>query len=190
MSTLEPAPQLTYADYLAFPDDGQRHELLAGVHVVNPAPRMRHQLASTRLSVALDRLVTERGAGVVVAAPIDVRLSDEDGVQPDLAVVLRGSRARVRERGIDGPPDLVVEILSRATRRLDLGPKRDRYERLGVGEYWIVDLDRRCALRFARAGDRFAEPTEHRNALPFAALGGGADVDLRPVWASGDAVDD
>ncbi|MBK8975494.1 MAG: Uma2 family endonuclease [Planctomycetes bacterium] len=190
MSTLEPAPQLTYADYLAFPDDGQRHELLAGVHVVNPAPRTRHQLALVELLAALRELLRSRAAGFVLPAPIDVRLSDEDGVQPDLAVVLRGSHARVRERGIDGPPDLVVEILSRATRRLDLGPKRDRYELLGVGEYWIVDLDRRCALRFARAGDRFAEPTEHRDSLPFAALGDGAAIDLRPVWASGDSVAD
>jgi Uma2 family endonuclease len=188
MSTTDSGRQLTYTDFLAFPDDGQRHELLGGVHVVSAAPLAVHQVALTAILVSLDAQISGTARGIVAPAPLAVRLSDEDGVQPDIVVVLRGSRAQVRRRDVDGPPDLVVEILSPSTRRLDLGLKRDAYERLGVGEYWVVDLDARQVRRFVRTGDRFLDATVHTDRVRLAALPDVA-VELGPVWARVDDLD-
>lgn len=73
---------------------------------------------------------------------MDGVLSDETVVQPDLIVILNENRHIIHER-IEGPPDLVVEVLSPATKDRDLTAKRRLYARHGVREYWIVDGDRR-----------------------------------------------
>ncbi|MBK8977014.1 MAG: Uma2 family endonuclease [Planctomycetes bacterium] len=187
MSELATGDRLTYDDLATFPADGFRHELLAGIHVVTPAPDLAHQRVSGALFLALHALVEARGRGVVLAAPSAVRLSEEDGVQPDLSVVLHGSRARLRPREIEGPPDLVVEILSRSTRRADLTLKRECYERCGVGEYWVIDPGARRAWSFQRDGESFGAPTEHRDHLQSPVLGGGS-VDLGEVWRALDAL--
>jgi Uma2 family endonuclease len=172
---------LSYQDYLEFPDDGYRHELLDGVHVVTPSPLSAHQLASGELFAQLREAIMLPGHGTVVAAPMDVRLSDHDIVQPDLLVVLNGSEARIERRGILGPPDLLVEILSRSTRVADLTLKRDRYEACGLGEYQVIDLFHTRALRFARDGERLLPPTEHRDHLDYPAVPD-CRVELAPLW--------
>jgi Uma2 family endonuclease len=128
----------TYADYLNFPDDGRRHELIDGAHYVTPAPLRRHQQLATRLTVAVGAWLREYPAGEVYAAPSDVILSDVDVVQPDLLFV-SNERREILGKWIHGAPDLVVEILSPGTRRTDETTKRRLYERAGVREYWIVD---------------------------------------------------
>lgn len=76
---------------------------------------------------------------LILDAPIDVILSDHDVLEPELAI-LRASREHlVTERGIEGPPDIVVEILSPNTRVLDERVKSRTYARFGVPEYWIID---------------------------------------------------
>jgi Uma2 family endonuclease len=72
-------------------------------------------------------------------APFDLFIPGADPVQPDLLVVLRQGRAEVVGRGIVGPPDLVVEILSPSTRGHDVLIKRALYARAEVHEHWIVD---------------------------------------------------
>ncbi|MBK8974315.1 MAG: Uma2 family endonuclease [Planctomycetes bacterium] len=126
--------------------------------------------------------VEDRGHGVVLIAPTALRLSGEDGLEPDLMVVLHGGSARVLERDVQGAPALVIEVLSRSSRRLDLGPKLRSYEQHGIGEYWVVDPDERSLLRFPRVGDRFGEPTRHVDVVSFTAVDG-CEVDLRRAWA-------
>jgi Uma2 family endonuclease len=152
--------RFTYEDYLNFPDDGRRHELIDGEHYVTPAPVRRHQELSMRLSVALATWLREHPVGVAYAAPLDVILSDVDVVEPDLLFV-SNERADVLGKWIHGAPDLVVEILSPGTRRIDETTKRRLYERVGVREYWIVDDEieivkvyrRQDDARFGRAGE-------------------------------------
>jgi Uma2 family endonuclease len=131
--------QLTYEDYLQFPDDGKRHEIIEGDHYMTPAPRRKHQRASGRLFVALSSFAAARRLGEVFAAPFDVVLSDENVVQPDLLFVSTARAAIVTEDNIQGAPDLIVEILSESSRKKDEVTKRKLYERFGVQEYWIVD---------------------------------------------------
>ncbi len=129
----------TYEDYLLFPEDGKRHELIEGEHIVTPAPREKHQRVSIRLASALHAHVDARGLGNLYAAPFDVILSDRDVVQPDLLLVTTAHGDRITERGVRGAPDLVVEITSETTRRVDEIVKRKLYEGYGVEEYWVVD---------------------------------------------------
>jgi Uma2 family endonuclease len=145
--------RLTYDDFLRFPDDGRRHELIDGEHFVTPAPALRHQELSARLLVALRVQLQICRAGRAFAAPVDVVLSDHDVVEPDLLYVSGGRRERLAEDAVHGAPDLVVEILSPSTRRTDEVGKLRLYARFDIREYWLVDPDANVVTVYRRAGD-------------------------------------
>ena len=189
MSTLETTGTLTFEDFLDFPDDGYRHQLVAGVHVVGAAPGLPHQEVVAHVLARLFQSIREPGLGRVLCSPVALKLSDEDGVEPDVVVLMDSTGTPRRDRYIDGPPDLVVEVLSKSTRRLDLTLKRDRYARFGVGEYWVIDLAKPALLQFVRATDaEFATPVEHTERVAHARHPEIA-LDLGPVWqAARDAV--
>jgi len=130
---------LTYDDYVQFPDDGKRHEIIEGDHYMTPAPRRKHQRVSVNLATEMSSFAKRHKLGLVFTAPFDVVLSDENVVQPDLLFVSAARAAIVTEDNIQGVPDIIVEILSESTRRKDEVTKRKLYERFGVQEYWVVD---------------------------------------------------
>jgi Uma2 family endonuclease len=146
--------KLTYEDYLLFPEDGQRHEILDGEHYVTPSPFFRHQAVSARLHARLGPWVEERELGVVLYAPMDVVLSLHDLAQPDLLFISNERAGIITEKNIQGAPDLVIEILSKSTRQRDERLKLDRYDRFGVHEYWMFDPDRKTARVYRREGGR------------------------------------
>ena len=130
----------TYERYRRLPEDRNRYEVMDGELFVSPAPTRRHQQLSKRLYYHLYRHVeVEARGGEVYYAPFDVILADDTVVQPDLIYVAPEHAARFSARGLDGAPDLVVEILSPSTRSRDLGLKREVYARFGVQELWLVD---------------------------------------------------
>lgn len=134
---------LTYRDYEALPNDGRRYEIHEGELSVIAAPGSRHQILSTRLAAALHVHVHARSLGVVVAAPFDVILTDTTIVEPDIIYVASDRLGQISERGFEGPPTLVVEILSPSTARSDRTTKMQLYARHGVPWYWLVDPDAR-----------------------------------------------
>jgi len=137
-----PLPQITWDDVRQLPDDGNRHEAIAGELYVTPAPSVRHQTISLRLELELVRLLVGPGHGRVWHAPIGVRFPGTgEGVQPDIVFVSDARRGIVAPDELKGAPDLIVEILSPSTAARDTGLKRILYERQGVAEYWIVDPD-------------------------------------------------
>ena len=125
---------LTAADLSTVPDDGHRYELIDGTLIVSAAPRPIHQDVLRNLLVAFDSAVPDTLK--VYIAPLDVRLSDDTLVQPD---VLIAPRAAFTDTNLPIAPLLAVEVLSPSTRGIDQLLKRDRYERAGVEHYWIVD---------------------------------------------------
>jgi len=133
--------KLTYQDYLLLPDDGKRYEIIEGELYMTPAPATRHQIIIGRLVHLLLSYLETHPAGTVLTAPCDVVLSDTDIVQPDLLYVRKDGKAQITKQNVQGPPDLVVEILSPGTAARDRDLKRKRYERFGVLEYWLVDPD-------------------------------------------------
>lgn len=144
-STKEPAglPRrpLTRADLDAMPDDGHRYELIDGVLVVSPAPCIRHQDAVAEM-YALLRAACPPDLKVLFA-PVDVALSDDTVMQPDLLVA---RREEFTERDLPTAPLLAVEVLSPSTRAFDLLLKKDRMQRAGCVHYWVVDPDRPAVI--------------------------------------------
>jgi Uma2 family endonuclease len=161
------AVKLTYADLLALPDDGMRHELIDGEHYVSAAPAWRHQAVLGNLFLIIKGFVRAHRLGEVSFAPTDVFLSDFDVLEPDLLFVGRARLAQIEERVVRGAPDLAVEVLSPTTRGRDLTIKRRVYRQFGVGEYWIVDPVRETIEIFRGGGSWFraAESLSH-NAGP------------------------
>jgi Uma2 family endonuclease len=150
--------KLTYADYLRFPDDGLRHEIIDGEHYVTPSPATRHQRISRNLLHLIQTYLDSHQIGEVFAAPFDALLSDFDVVVPDL-LYLSNERSRfLTSKNLQGPPDLVIEILSPSTRTRDKRLKRDLYERVGVEEYWVVNPDEDRVDVYRRSAGAFAEP--------------------------------
>lgn len=139
MISLPASLKFTYEEYLTFPEDGKRHELIDGDHYVTPAPLTKHQRIVAALHRLIGPFVYERSLGTVFCAPVDVLLSHVDVVQPDFLFISTTRSSIITERNIQGAPDLVVEILSASTRSNDEGIKYILYERAQVQEYWIID---------------------------------------------------
>jgi Uma2 family endonuclease len=131
--------RLTYEDYAALPDDGRRYELHEGELSVTPAPGLVHQATLRNLVVILHSHVSARGLGEVFPAPVDCILEDVTVVQPDIVFVEAARRSIMGERGIEGPPTLVVEVISPSSAGIDRRRKLQLYARYDVPHYWIVD---------------------------------------------------
>ena len=136
-----PAPsRWTYADYLELPDDGNLYEVIEGELFMTPAPGTKHQLVSGELEFALQTFVKSQSLGVVLNAPCDVLL--EPGgtpVEPDIFFISRSRLNIITSQNIQGPPDLIVEIISPSNPEHDRDRKFKLYQESRVAEYWIVD---------------------------------------------------
>jgi len=165
MTPSSPGVKLTYDDFVQFPDDGLRHELIDGEHYVTPSPNTKHQSVSINLTVLIGSWLERNPIGRLFHAPFDVVFSTYDVVEPDL-LYLSNERASdaLTPLHVRGVPELVVEIGSPGTRRRDETIKGRLYDRTGVSEYWIVDPEidtirvyRREAKTFARVVELSAE---------------------------------
>jgi Uma2 family endonuclease len=153
--------KLTYDDFVLFPDDGLRHELIDGEHYVTPSPNDKHQTLLGNLYLLIGLWLRSQPIGKVWLAPFDVVFSRSDVVEPDLLYISNERKARIlTAANVQGTPELVVEIGSPSTRRRDETVKRDLYERAGVSEYWFVDPERDVVRVYRRDRDRFARPVE------------------------------
>lgn len=175
---------LTYRDYAALPDDGRRYEIHEGELSVTAAPRTRHQEIIGNLFAALRAHVIARGLGKVFVSPIAVVLSDVSVVEPDIVYVATERLGIVSERGIEGPPTLVVEVLSPTTAQIDRTTKMQLYARHGVSWYWLVDPDSRVVEVYALVAGGYALSTRVSGAEPLSAEPL-ADLTIPPasLWA-------
>lgn len=121
------------------PETGPRYQLVEGDLLMSPAPNRYHQDISRNLEYQLLRYLESHPFGILYHAPFDVYLDDINVFQPDIAVILNANRGILNDAGTEGAPDLIVEILSPKTRRIDLDPKKKVYARAGVKELWIID---------------------------------------------------
>lgn len=144
MSTIpSKLPVCTVEDYKLMPETGPRYQLVEGDLLMSPAPNRYHQDISRNLEFELLLYLREHPVGVLYDAPFDVYLDDINVYQPDIAVILNANRGILTDAGAEGAPDLIVEILSPKTRRIDLDPKKKVYARCGVKELWIIDPEPR-----------------------------------------------
>jgi Uma2 family endonuclease len=155
--------KLTYDDFLLFPEDGKRHELIDGEHYVTPSPNIRHQTILGNLHFLMRAWLEQHPVGRVFMAPLDVVFTQFDVVEPDLLFVSRHRAADIlTAKHVTGAPDVVVEIGSPSTRKRDETIKRRLYERSGVSEYWIVDPDLDVLRVYRNRNGRFDRPVELR----------------------------
>jgi Uma2 family endonuclease len=161
MRLATPGVKLTYDDFVRFPDDGKRHELIDGEHYVTPSPNESHQRISGNLYYAIRAWLEAHPIGRVYYAPFDVVFSQFDVVEPDL-LYMSHARAAVAltPLHVRGVPELVVEIASKGTRRRDETIKLRLYERTGVSEYWAVDPVTQVVRVYRRGEGGFARPVE------------------------------
>lgn len=159
-----------------------RWELINGIaYDVTPAPGTEHQRVSSKLHLAIGNALEAAkrrvggGGCELFAAPTDVFLQG-GVVQPDLLIVC--DPAKVSPRGIEGAPDLVVEILSPSTASKDTVRKRWSYEAAGVPEYLIVDPDERIGLLLRLEGGLYVDAARIEWGAGVALLGGKLSVTL------------
>jgi len=143
--------QWTLEELHRLPDDGNKYELVRGELYVTPPPSEEHEAILTRVSMLLEPYVRAHGLGHVYA-PRSVIRFDGSEVEPD-RMVRRRSPSDGREWDDAPLPVLVVEVLSGATRRRDLGEKRDFYISAGVSEYWIIDPETQTVRIVRRTGE-------------------------------------
>ena len=156
-----PGVKLTYDDFVLFPDDGQRHELIDGEHYVTPSPNRVHQRIVGNLHFELRGYLNVHAIGEVFLAPFDVVFSHFDVVEPDLLYISNERRREIlTAQNVRGTPDLVIEVGSPGTRKRDETIKRHLYERNGVPEYWIVDPDLDVARIYRREHEGYGRPQE------------------------------
>ena len=166
------------------PEDGNRYEVVDGELYVAPPPNRGHQHVSFELSYRIRHYLEEHPIGVAYAAPFGVILSGLSGVQPDLVYVSNERRAILTDQGVNGAPDLVVEILSPSTRSRDRGIKLRAYEAAGVPCYWIVDPRARTLEERVLGADGYGPPTVYRVGDRFQpAVFPGLVIEVARLWA-------
>ena len=131
--------QITADEYQQLPEGPPYYQLIGGKLFMTPSPTSYHQKILGNLHLVLAPFVNEGELGEVYLAPLDVRLSENDVYQPDLIFVRRERLQIIGENGLEGAPDLAVEILSPSTLGIDRDLKRKAYAQFGVVELWLID---------------------------------------------------
>lgn len=145
----------TYQDYLELPCDGKIYQIIGGILDMTPAPSPKHQKLSRNLELILWEHVRKNYLGEVYDAPIDVIFDELNIVQPDLLFISQDRKHIIKERGIFGAPDMIIEILSPYSASTDMKKKKQLYQRFGVREYWIVNPEEKKVEIYLLHGGRY-----------------------------------
>lgn len=174
--------EYTIEDYYALPDE-QRVELINGVFYDMAAPTLIHQLISGKIYRVLDEFVCKRkGTCTPFIAPIDVQLDCDERtiLQPDVVVVCE--QDKLTNRCIYGAPDLVVEVLSKSTKRKDMFLKLAKYKNAGVKEYWMVDPEKRTVLIYDFWHDDEVKIYGFDSTIPIAIFDGDCQINFQKIY--------
>ncbi|MDR1257589.1 MAG: Uma2 family endonuclease [Spirochaetaceae bacterium] len=179
-------PYYTYADYLAW-NENEHYEIIDGEAYMMSAPARIHQEISGNFYYAL-RSFLEGKTCKVYAAPFSVRLfpeedeSDGTVTEPDITVVCDPSK--LDDRGCNGAPDFIIEIISASTARNDRILKFNKYREAGVREYWIADPEEKVVSVYVlKDGQYMAVNYDDTAAVPVTVLPG-CMVDLKIVFST------
>jgi Uma2 family endonuclease len=154
MLKIAPRP-LTVHDYRELPDSPPYQQLIEGELYMSPSPSWFHQQIVLNLADIFLHYLRKKRIGKLCIAPLDTFLTDLNVYQPDILFVSNERKGILKEEGVDGAPDFVVEVLSPRTAKYDRGAKRDIYGRTGVQELWIVDPELKAiqVFRFQESAD-------------------------------------
>lgn len=144
--------KMTADEFLQLPETQTLTELIDGEIFVAPSPETGHQITSAR---SYDVVKALAPGGIVLYAPLDVYLSENDIVQPDVLWISPESKCTIERKYLSGAPDLIIEILSPSTALRDKRAKFRLYEKYGVKEYWIIDPSARFIEVWGHDGEKF-----------------------------------
>jgi Uma2 family endonuclease len=154
MATSKPVGTWTYDDLFNLPDDGRRYEIIDGVLFELPSVGTTHAIAVMNLILLLSPTVRATG-GRLFTGPLDVFMAGADPVQPDIVVLTSGNLGPLRKRGIEGAPDLLVEVLCPLNPEHGRIRKRALYARGRVPEYWLVSPEAATIEVLVLEGDTY-----------------------------------
>ena len=141
-----PPARMTFEEFLEWADEDTWAEWVAGeVIILSPASKM-HQSLNKFLTMSLGAFIEAYDLGQLLFAPFLMKLSTRlSGREPDLIFISKTHLDRLRDTYLDGPADLVIEIVSPESQARDRGEKFYEYEKAGVPEYWMLDQPRQQA---------------------------------------------
>ena len=175
---------LTYDDYCALPNDRNRYEILDGEISVTPAPATKHQIALGNLYRILSNHVVGHRMGRLLLAPTDLILAATTVVQPDLIFIANDRSQVVTQRGVEGAPTLVVEILSPTTQANDRQTKAQLYAKYIVPHYWLIDPDKETLEAYALTGAQYNLVSQAQSGDLFTpAVFPGLSSQISDLWA-------
>lgn len=140
--------------------DNERREIWNGRKIVMPSPNVKHQKLYRRLLLQLEAWVAAGGGGLLYYQPVDLRMSEDKIVIPDITFYLNTNESEVEAPGggsLVGVPDLVVEIISPSSVRIDRVQKYRAYAEFGVRHYWIIDSESRVLQAYRWEENRFVD---------------------------------
>ncbi len=157
----EVIPKLSFEEFRQLPIDGKRYELIRGEVHVTPAPTTRHQTVLHNLDMSLGLFVRKNKLGEVWEAPLDVRLSLDTALEPDLIFVSNAQVGIIQENFIAGTPDLIVEVLSPSTAAHDRATKLPIYAEADVPEVWLIDSQAKTVEILKLQGKKYFVEATH-----------------------------
>jgi Uma2 family endonuclease len=176
----------TYADYLNW-EGPERYQLINGEVFMMASPTVAHQAILVEIVTQFNIWLRGKPCRVFVA-PLDVRLfpeddnSDDTVVQPDLLVVC--DRTKLAKGSVNGPPDLVLEIMSPSTSRKENILKFEAYLNAAVGEYWVIEPEQKLAEVYVYEDGHFISSCYKGDAVISSTVLPGLSVELKTVWAA------
>jgi Uma2 family endonuclease len=176
-------PKMTFEEFLEWADEDTFAEWVDG-EVTLLTTTALHQLISGFLFRAITEFVEAKDLGVVLFAPFLMRLSTRrTGREPDILFIAKDRMDRIRGSWLDGPADLVVEVVSDESRKRDREVKFDEYAAAGVREYWLIDALRMQADVFilGPAGHYVPAPVNDQGLIQSVVLDG-LTLDVRWLW--------
>ncbi len=175
---------LTYDDYCVLPNDRNRYEILDGELSVTPAPATKHQIALGNLHRILSIHVLASRSGRLLLAPTDLILPPTTVGQPDLIFIAKDRSQVLTQRGVEGAPTLVVEILSPTTQANDRQTKAQLYAKYAVPHYWLIDPDKQTLEAYALAGAQYNLVSQAQSGDLFtSAVFPGLSFQINELWA-------
>jgi Uma2 family endonuclease len=169
LSAYRTPPRTLMEVYRMLPE-GTRAEIINGTLYMSPAPTPHHQEITITLSSYIFLYVSKNSLGKTFNGPIDVYLDKGNAFQPDLVFISNKNLSIIKEDGIYGAPDLVIEVLSPGNKTFDLTKKKKAYEKASVKEYWVVDPETRIATGFQLKKEGYKEFKSEKGKLNSALL--------------------
>ena len=158
-SRTRPKEKLSYEDFLAWCDEDTWAEWVDGEIIMVPPASAQHQDIGSFIENFLRRYIESRNLGKLFRAPFQMKLGpDLPGREPDLLYVASDHLHRLKDTYLNGPADMVVEIISKESIDRDRGAKFVEYEAAGVSEYWLIDPIREQAEFYRRGADNHYHP--------------------------------